>query len=76
MNKRETAKRRAEPEADETKTMSVVKAGRVYFGLGRDAAYQAAKTGEIPAVKIGGKYRALIPAIEKMLQQTNKPDAA
>ena len=43
------------PQPDESKTMSVPKAGKIYFGLGRDASYVAAKRGQIPAIKIGGK---------------------
>jgi hypothetical protein len=64
------------PQADETKTMSVPKAGKIFFGLGRDASYAAAKTGQIPAIKIGGKVRAVVPAIERMLEQAGKKPAA
>ena len=64
------------PQPDETKTMSVPKAGKIFFGLGRDASYAAAKTGEIPAIKIGGKVRAVVPAIERMLEQAGKKPTA
>ncbi len=63
-------------QADETKTMSVPKAGKLFFGLGRDASYAAAKTGQIPAIKIGGKVRAVVPAIERMLEQAVKKPVA
>jgi hypothetical protein len=76
MNKRKTGEEPTKPEADESKTMSVPKAGKIFFGLGRDASYQAAKTGQIPAVRIGGKVRALVPAIERMLEQTGKTKPA
>jgi hypothetical protein len=56
--------------------MSVPKAGKIFFGLGRDASYAAAKTGQIPAIKIGGKVRAVVPAIERMLEQAGKKPAA
>ena len=65
-----------EPQPDESKTMSVPKAGKIYFGLGRDASYVAAKRGQIPAIKIGGKIRAVIPAIERMLEQAGKTKPA
>jgi hypothetical protein len=61
---------------DETKTMSVPKAGKIFFGLGRDASYAAAKAGQIPAIKIGGKVRAVVPAIERMLEQAGKKSVA
>jgi hypothetical protein len=63
-------------QADETITMSVPKAGKIFFGLGRDASYAAARTGQIPAIKIGGKVRAVVPAIERMLEQAGKKPAA
>jgi hypothetical protein len=58
---------------DPTKTLSVPEAGRIYFNLGMNASYEAAHRGEIPTIKIGGRYRALVPAIEEMLRQAGKP---
>ena len=49
------------------KTISVPEAGRKYFGIGRNAAYDAAKRGELPVIKIGGRLRVSVPALEKML---------
>ena len=57
---------------DRTKTLSVPEAGRIYFDLGMNASYEAAKRGDIPTIKIGGKIRALVPAIEQMLEQAGK----
>ena len=37
----------------DVKTMSVPAAGRLYFGLGRNGSYAAAKRGEIPVIKVG-----------------------
>jgi hypothetical protein len=59
----------------ERPTMDVVEAGRRYFDLGRDASYRAAKTGDIPCVRVGGRLFASIPAIEKMLLEAGKPRA-
>lgn len=36
-------------------TISVPDAGRLFFGLARNAAYEAAKRGDFPTIKIGGK---------------------
>jgi hypothetical protein len=61
---------------DLTKTMDVPQAGRLYFGLGRNASYDAAKRGQIPIIKIGGRIRAVVPAIERMLVEAGKKSAA
>ena len=61
---------------DRTKTLSVPEAGRIYFDLGMNASYEAAKRGDIPTIKIGGKIRALVPAIERMLEQAGKAKPA
>ena len=47
-------------------TYDVVEAGRL-LGLGRNASYEAAKTGQIPTIRIG--RRLLVPkaALERML---------
>jgi hypothetical protein len=48
---------------------SIPEAGRRYFGLGRGASYAAARRGDIPTIKIGGKRRANIPAIERKFEE-------
>jgi hypothetical protein len=58
---------------DETKTLSVPVAGRLYFGLGRNASYEAAKRGEIPTIKIVSRLRVPIVALELMLAQACRP---
>lgn len=50
------------------KTLSVPEAGKLYFGLGRDGAYEAAKRGDIPVIRIGRRLRVSVPALEKMLE--------
>jgi hypothetical protein len=55
---------------DIPKTISVPEAGRRYFELGRNASYDAAKRGEIPVIRIGGRLRVPIVALERMLEQT------
>jgi hypothetical protein len=51
------------------KTISVPEAGERYYGLGRNASYAAARRGDIPAIRIGGKLRAPIDACERHLAE-------
>jgi excisionase family DNA binding protein len=61
----------------ECKTMSVPEAGKVYFGLSRNGSYDAVKRGEIPVIRLGGKIRVPVVALEKMLADaTPKPQPA
>ena len=54
------------------KTMSVPEAGRHYYGIGRDASYQAAKEGQIPVVKVGKLLRVPIVAMERILERAGE----
>jgi hypothetical protein len=51
----------------EPKTLTVPVAGRTYFGLGRNASYDAARRGDIPTIKIGRLLRVPIAAMEARL---------
>jgi Helix-turn-helix domain len=51
------------------KTLSVPEAGRRYFGLGRNASYDAARRGDIPTIKIGRIIRVPVAALERMLER-------
>lgn len=42
-------------------TIPVPDAGALFFGLGRNASYEAAKRGDIPTIKIGG--RVMVPVV-------------
>jgi hypothetical protein len=53
---------------ESSKTLSVPDAGRKYFDLGRNASYSAARRGDLPVIKIGGRLRVSIIALEKMLE--------
>jgi hypothetical protein len=57
-------------------TMPVPVAGKKYYGLGRSASYQAAATGELPVVRIGGKVLAVVRAIEARLSQAGAKTTA
>jgi len=41
--------------------------GKRYFGLGRNASYAAAKRGEIPTIKVGGRLKVPVRAMEALL---------
>jgi Helix-turn-helix domain len=58
--------------SSEPKTMTIPDAGRLYFGLCRNAAYAAAKRGEIPTIRIGRLLRVPVIALEAMLKSTIK----
>jgi hypothetical protein len=49
------------------KTMSIPKAGRIYFGTGRTASYELAKAGAFPLIRIGKRAFVSVPAMEKKL---------
>jgi hypothetical protein len=55
-----------------TLTISVPAAGKKYFGLSRNGAYDAAKRGEIPTIKIGRLLRVPIRALETMLDRASE----
>ena len=58
-----------------TLTMSVPEAGKKYFGLSRNGAYDAAKRGEIPTIRIGRLLRVPVRALERMLERVSEPAA-
>ena len=53
------------------RTCSVEVAGEI-LGIGRSAAYQAVRTGEIPAIRVGKRWIVLMHALDQMLS-TAKP---
>jgi hypothetical protein len=53
--------------ADARWTLSVPEAGRKYYGLGRNASYEAAASGHIPTIKVNGLLRVPVHMIELML---------
>ncbi|MGE9009547.1 helix-turn-helix domain-containing protein [Leptospira interrogans] len=53
--------------SDDPKTLTVPEAGRLYFGLSRNASYDAASHGEIPTIKIGRLLRVPVRGLERML---------
>ena len=53
------------------KTMSVPEAGRV-LGIGRDAAYAAARRGDLPVMRFGHLLRVSVVALQRMLERPGK----
>lgn len=43
-------------------TISVPDAGEVFYGLAKNASYEAAKRGDIPTIRIGGKI--VVPVVK------------
>lgn len=48
-------------------TISVPDAGRIFFDLARNASYEAAKSGDIPTIKVGGLLRVPVAKLCEML---------
>ena len=53
-------------------TLTVPEAGRRYFGLSRNGAYDAAHRGDIPTIKVGRLLRVPVRALEAKLDSAGK----
>jgi hypothetical protein len=53
-------------------TLSVPEAGKLYYDLGRNASYDAAKRGEIPVIRVGKLLRVPVRAMERILDQAGR----
>lgn len=60
--------------SESAKTMTVPDAGAIYFGLSRGAAYEAARRGDIPTIRIGKLLRVPIRALEEMLNNARSAE--
>ena len=56
-------------------TLSVPAAGKKYFGLSRNGAYDAAARGDLPTIRIGRLLRVPVRALERMLDRASDPAA-
>jgi hypothetical protein len=54
-------------------TLTVPEAGKRYFGLSRNASYDAAARGELPVVSIGRLKRVPVRLMERMLDTAGQP---
>lgn len=58
-------------------TISVPDAGRLFFGLARNASYDAAKAGDFQTIKVGGRIVVpVVPLAEKLGLKTTIGRAA
>ncbi len=57
----------------ERNTVTVIEAAKI-LGIGRSAAYEGARTGEIPTIKIGRRVLVPITALNRKLENPS-PDA-
>jgi hypothetical protein len=73
MSKRHPAEREL---AETPATLSVPDAGRRYFGLSRNASYDAAARGEIPTVRIGRLLRVPVRAMEAILDRVGQTETS
>ena len=53
-------------------TLTVPEAGKKYFGLSRNGAYDAAARGDLPTIRIGRLLRVPVRALEAMLNETGQ----
>jgi excisionase family DNA binding protein len=56
---------------DEPRTVSVPEAGR-WLGIGRNAAYDAARRGDLPVIRIGRLLRVPVVALERKLEEVGR----
>jgi excisionase family DNA binding protein len=57
---------------EERKTMTIPEAAKM-LGISRNAAYQAAKRGELPVIRIGRLVLVSVPALQRMIEQGGGP---
>lgn len=48
-------------------TISVPDAGRLFFGMARNASYAAAKAGDFPTIKVGGRIVVPVAPLARKL---------
>jgi excisionase family DNA binding protein len=53
---------------DKRKTLTIAEVAKA-LGIGRNQAYEAAKRGEIPTIKIGKRVLVPIAALERKLEE-------
>jgi len=53
---------------DKRQTLTIIEAAKI-LGIGRNQAYEAARRGEIPTIKIGKRILVPVAALERKLQE-------
>ena len=74
---RSTLKSRNGDQRMEKRTYTVPEAAEA-LGIGRNAAYEAARTGQLPTIRIGKRILVPVAALERMLsvEQRKEPEKA
>lgn len=62
--------------AEESEWMTVPEAGKLYYGLGRDASYAAAHRGDIPVIRIGKLFRVPVVAVKRQFAEAGRKEAS
>ena len=57
--------------SDERLVYTVEEAGKL-LGIGRSAAYEAARTGELPVIRIGRRWLVSKQALDRMLSEAGQ----
>jgi hypothetical protein len=60
--------RTAVPDPSERPWVSVPEGGHLLAGLGRSASYEAARRGDLPVLRIGGRLVVPVAALRRLLQ--------
>ena len=55
------------------RTLSIPEAGKA-LGIGRSATYEAARTGQLPTIRIGKRLLVPMAAFERFLEQARGPN--
>ena len=56
------------------RTVSIQEAAKI-LGIGPDQAYNAARLGQIPTIRLGRRLLVPLPALEKLLAEAGQLDA-
>jgi hypothetical protein len=59
---------------EQPKTLSVPEAGKRYFDLARNGSYEAVRRGELPVIRIGGRLRVPVVALDRMLAEAGRTE--
>jgi len=60
------------PEELDSRTTLTIEEISLTLGIGRNTAYQAVRTGEIPSIRIGRRILVPVAAFEKMLSEAGQ----
>jgi excisionase family DNA binding protein len=56
---------------NQRRTVNIKEAAKI-LGIGRDQAYNAARLGQLPVIKIGKRLLVSVPALERMLEEAGQ----